>query len=451
MSEAPLRREIGLFGAVMLVIGGIVGAGIFANPATVAKSLHAPPMILLVWAAGGVLGLLGAFVYAELAERIPETGGEYAYLGQTYGKLVGFLFGWTLLLVVQSGGMAAVAIFFAEDFRALTGWNLPTPGIIVVMLGLLTFANCLGVKTGNETQSILGVAKIAAIVGLIFCGLFLVPHPKPLLHPFSDGPVSASLLESLGAALIPVVFAFGGWQTANFVGGEMRQPRHLAAALVIGVLAVTALYLAVNLACLNTLGAPALAATATPASDVLTATVGPVGGRLAAAAIALSTLGYLSQSLLTAPRVYYAMARDGHLPAWLARVSVRTHVPVAAIVLTGAWTAILALSGTYKQLVTFDVSMNFLFFALTGSTLFVLRARAARAGASGRAGFRVPGHPFTTLAFILACAVVVVASFRSEPERALIGYAILLAGVPVYYLPRLLRSQSRRPGGPDKG
>jgi APA family basic amino acid/polyamine antiporter len=440
LSSEPLRREIGLFGAVMLVMGGIIGAGIFRNPALVAKSLHAPPMILLVWCIGGVIGLLGGFVYAELAERIPDTGGEYAYLSKSYGPLVGFLFGWTLLLVVQTGGMAAVTKFFAENFNILTGWNVPEPVVIVAVLGVLTLVNCLGVKSGNETQSVLGVLKIGAIIALIACGLFLAPKPQPLLHPLTDGPMSSSLLSAFGAALIPVVFAFGGWQTANFVGGEMRKPSDLALALVIGVLGVTALYLAVNLACLNTLGADKLGHTDKPAADVLTATVGPMGGRLVAAAIALSTLGYLGQSLLTAPRVFYVMARDGYLIDALGKVSSKSHVPVRSIVLTGVLTGILALSGSYKQIIAYDVSMNFVFFALTTSCLFVLRARDKRDGVQS-GGFRVPGHPFTTIAFLLACVVIVVATHVAETRSALVGDAILLVGVPYYYVRRMFRRE----------
>ena len=204
---------------------------------------------------------------------------------------------------------------------------------MLTALGVLTLANCVGVKAGNGAQAVLGVLKVTAIVGLVACGLFLAPHPQPLLHPVLGRPADLGLVEAFGAALIPVLFAFGGWQTANFVGGEIRDPgRNLTRALVIGVLAVTALYLTVNLACLNTLGADALGRTLTPASDVLSRTVGPMGARLAAAAIALSTLGYLSQSLLTSPRVYYAMARDGFLFKGLGEVDARSKAPVAAIV-----------------------------------------------------------------------------------------------------------------------
>lgn len=436
MSSEPLRREIGLFGAVMLVVGGIVGAGVFQNPAKVAEILHSPSLILAVWAFGGVVAVLGAFVYAELASRIPDTGGEYAYLSKTYGPIFGFLFGWTSLLVVQAGGMAAVSLILAENFKVLTGWPIDNRITVAVVLGLLTLINCIGVKAGNEAQALIGVVKMVVIAGLVACGLFLVQNPQPLIHPILDRPVSVDLFKAFGEALIPVLFAFGGWQTANFVGGEIKDPgRNLTRALLIGVLLVTALYLAVNIACLNTLGAEALGKTQTPVADVLRVTTGAWGAKLVALAITLSILGYLSQGLLTAPRVYYAMARDGYLLDIFGKVSSRSQVPVAAILLTSVWTGLLATTGTYGDIVVYDVSMNFIFFGLTATCIFVLRRREAREAVAG-GGFRAPGHPWTTGAFVLCAVVVVICSHIANPKFSLIGDAILLAGVPVFYLRR---------------
>ena len=426
---APLRREIGLFGAVMLVMGGIIGAGIFVNPAVVARIVHDPGLMVLAWSAGGAIALLGAFVYAELAQRMPETGGDYAYLRDTFGPLVGFLDGWTTLLVVQTGGMAAVAITFAKYVQALTGLDLDARLLVVAVLAVLAGANCLGVKTGNGVQSLLGFLKVAAIVAMVTAGLILATDPKPILAA-SAHPSARVGVVAFGAALIPVVFAYGGWQTANFVAGEIREPRkNLARALVIGVLGVVALYLAVNIACLRTLGVDALSATLTPAADVLKVTVGPLGGLLAAAAIALSALGYLSQSMLTAPRVYYAMARDGLFFRRFATVSETSRAPAAAIILQAVWTAILALSGTYDRILSFVVSMNFLFFGLTAACIFVLRARDRRRGEPRGSPLGLIGAAL----FIVACAIVVISSFAAYPVNSLIGYAIMLLGLPAYW------------------
>src|SRR5277367_3150564 len=295
----------------MLVIGGIVGVGIFVNPAVVARSLHSPTLVLAAWSAGGLIALLGAFVYAELAARFPSTGGEYVYLRDTYGPLTGFLFGWTTLLVVQAGGQAAVAIIFAKNLNVLLGGALSERAVVVAVLAGLAAINCVGVHSGNGAQSLLGALKVAAITALVVAGLFFAPHPAFLRFAVpAASPIGA--LKLFGAAMIPVVFSYGGWQTANYVSGEIKDPgRNLTRALLVGVLGVIALYLLVNIACLRALGTEALGKTLTPVSDVLRLATGPAGAKLAAAAIALSALAFLSQGMLTGPRVSFAMARDG--------------------------------------------------------------------------------------------------------------------------------------------
>ena len=444
MSEPALKREIGLPSAVLLVIGGIVGTGIFVNPAAVGRLLHSPVLNLSVWAAGGVMAILGAFVYAELADRMPATGGEYAYERSAFGDLIAFLFGWTTLLVVQTGGMAAVALSFAKYFLVLFGHEAPAGGpdplantVSITVLVVLALINCLGVKSGNGVQTLLGVLKLVAIAGLVFGGLFLIAHPFPITHPVLDRPVSTDLYKAFGAALIPVVFAYGGWQTANYVGGEIKNPRrNLALALLIGVIGVIVCYLLVDIACLRALGPAGLGKTLAPASDVLQVALGPVGAKLAALAIAISTLGYLSQGMLTGPRVYLAMASDGLFFRQLAKVTEKSRVPAVAIIVQAVWCAILVLSGTYEQIVAYDVSINFLFFAITGVAVFVFRARdkSASAEARAQAGFRIPMHPLSTILFIAICLVVVANGFWSDARDSIIGYSILAAGVPVYFL-----------------
>ena len=426
-----LRVGIGFPSAVMLVIGGIIGVGIFVNPAVVARGLSSPLQVLSAWALGGVIALLGAFVYAELAARMPNTGGEYVYLRKTYGPLAGFLFGWTTLLVVQAGGMAAVTIVFATNLNVLAGGVLPERGVVVATLAGLAAVNCLGVKSGNGVQGLLGALKVAAIAALIVAGLFIAPQIgfKPAE---AQAAASTQPLKAFGAAMIPVVFSYGGWQTANYVGGEIRNPsRNLARAILVGVIAVITIYLLVNIACLRALGVQQLGATLTPAADVLRRATGPVGGALAASAIALSAIAYLSQAMLTGPRVYFAMARDGLFFRQVARVGDSSHVPVIAIVLQAVWTGFLALSGGYDQILSYVTSMNFLFFGLSASCLFVLRRRDRSAGRQTSA-YLAPFHPWTTGLFVLACAVIVGVSFWAYPVNSLVGYAIMLIGIPPY-------------------
>jgi basic amino acid/polyamine antiporter, APA family len=427
---AGLLREVGLFDATMIVMGGIIGAGIFINPYVVAQRLHTPVLILGVWIAGGVVAILGAFIYAELAARMPQVGGQYAYLREAFHPAVGFLYGWVLLLVIQTGGMAAVTVTFARYLLELTGWHLPERTVVVLTLAVLTLINCLGVKLGSRVQSALMVVKIGAVGTLIAAGLFLVKTPYPLLHPVLDRRPSLDLVTAIGAAMVPVLFAFGGWQTANFIAAEVKDPaRNLPRALLMGVAGVIVLYVGVNFVCVRTLGPQGLAATTVPATSVMRVAMGDAGARLIALGIAVSTLGFLSQSILTAPRVYFAMARDKLFFQSVARVTERTHVPVVAIVLQSVWTLVVALSGRYEQILNYVVSMDFLFFGLTGVSLFVFRRRKGPAPVEG---YRIPGHPFTTGLFVLACWLVVANTIYKYPRNTLLGMLILLLGLAAY-------------------
>lgn len=424
---AKLARQVGLFDATMLVMGGIVGSGIFMNPYVVAQRVHTPALIVGAWVAGGAIALLGAFIYAELAARRPEVGGQYAYLREALHPIFGFLYGWVLLLVIETGGMAAVTVTFARYLAELTGWRADERIIVALTLAVLTVINCLGVKLGSRVQSILMVAKIGAIAVLVGAGFWAARQPESFLHPVLDRPLGGGLLTGFGAAMVPVLFAYGGWQTANFVGGEIKEPRrNLSRALLIGVAGVVALYISVNVVDVRVLGSAGLAASRAPASDLMRHVLGSAGARFIALGIAISTVGFLSQSILTAPRVYFAMAEDGLFFRALGQVSPRTRVPVAAIVLQSVWTAVIAFSGRFDQILNYVVSMDFLFFGLTATCVFAFRRRG------GDAGYRVPGHPWTTLLFIAACWSVVGNTIYRYPANSLLGMGILALGVPVY-------------------
>ena len=418
-----------MFDATMLVMGGIVGAGIFINPYVVAQRLHTPELILGAWVFGGAVAIIGAFVWAELAALLPAVGGQYAYLREAYHPAVSFLYGWVLLLVIQTGGMAAVSITFARYFLDLTALHTPDWLVAIMALGALTLINCLGVKTGGRTQSALMVMKIIAIAALVVAGLVLAgKHVTTTTVAERDWS-----LTSFGAAMVPVMFAYGGWQTANFVAAEVKEPRkNLPRGLLFGVVGVVTLYTAVNWVCVRSLGPQTLAATSTPATAVMRLALGSAGARFIAAAIAISTLGFLSQSILTAPRVYFAMADDGLFFRAVGWLNSRTRVPVVAIVLQSVWTIVIALSGRYEQILNYVVSMDFLFFGLTATTIFVFRRRAAATGPS-IGGYRVPGHPVTTALFVAICWWVVGNTLYRYPQNSLVGFAILLAGVPVFW------------------
>jgi APA family basic amino acid/polyamine antiporter len=270
-----LARRLGLLDATMIVMGGIVGSGIFINSYIVARQIHRPVLILAAWAIGGWIALSGGFIWAELAARRPQLGGQYAYLREAYHPSVAFIYGWALLLVIQTGGMAAVAVTFARYFLEVTHLPIADRVIAVLVLGSLTAINCLGVRAGSTTQNVFMVVKMCAIAAIVLCGIIfgkgrldVTIAPPAVLAPWD-------LLRAAGAALTPIAFSYGGWQTASFMSAELRDPRRdLTRGLLIGVLGVVAIYLSMNFVYLRVLGPDGLAATSTPASTAMQQAVG---------------------------------------------------------------------------------------------------------------------------------------------------------------------------------
>lgn len=431
-SVAPkLARRLGLFDATMIVMGGIIGSGIFMNPYVVAQQVHTPFLILGAWAFGGLIALAGAFVYAELAERRPHTGGQYAYLREAYHPSVAFLYGWALLLIIQTGGMAAVAVTFARYFLELTHLNMSDKLVAIIALAILTLINCFGVRAGSTVQNILMVLKIAAIIMLVVCGIALSNNTGAVTNSsLLDRPASFDLLTAIGAALIPVMFSYGGWQTACFVAGELKEPKKdLPKGLLIGVLGVILLYLSVSFVCVYVLGVDGLMKAKTPASEVMRVVLGEKGAMIIAIGITISTLGFLSQAMLTAPRVYFAMADDGLFFKSVAWLHPRTLVPVVAIVLQGVLAIVIALSGRYEQILNYVVSADFIFFGLSATCIFIFRRRDRN-----ETKFKIPLHPFTTIFFIVTCWLIVAATIYKYPQNSAIGVLIMLAAIPVYFL-----------------
>lgn len=411
----------------MLVIGGIIGSGIFLNPAVVAKRVQTPGLTLAVWGIGAVIALFGALIFAELGGRRPLAGGGYAYLREAFGPLPGFLYAWALLLVIATGAAAAVAMTFAGYAVALLGVGPAAQRpVAAAALIFLTLLNIVGVRPAAWSQNIFTVLKLLAIAILV--GAALLAAAAPVTMPESAQP-EGSLLLLVGAALVPVLFAFGGWQQTNFVAEEMIDPeRNLPRALIIGVSVVAITYLLVNVAYLKALGVAGLAASIAPAADTMAQVAGSAGRTLIAIGIVASTFGFLNLVLLVSPRVYQAMARDGLFFASFARLHPRWRTPVTAIIFQGIWAVILLYSGTYGQLLDYVVFADWIFFGLTAATLFVLRRRDGERPAP----FRVPLHPVTTILFIVAAIYVVIGSITSNPRNALIGSGLLLAGVPVF-------------------
>ncbi len=424
--------RLGLFSGTMMVVGGIIGSGIFLNPAIVAQRVGTVGLTLTVWVLGGIVALIGAMVYAELGARRPIAGGGYVYLREAYGRLPAFLYGWVLLLVIATGAIAAVAVTFASYTAALLGLA-PTARVSLAVgaILLLSAINYRGVKPGAMTQNVLTLLKLGALALLIVAGLTAGPAPAAWEPPAQQ---TGGVLLAVGAALVPVLFAYGGWQQTNFIAEELiDRERNLPRALLAGVTIVVVVYLLANLAYLKTLGLSGLAGSSAPASDAMTAVFGAPGGTLIAAGIAVSTFGFLNLVILVSPRVYRAMAADGLFFPSLARLHPRYRTPAAAIVFQGAWAIILTLTGRYGDLLDYVVFGDWIFFGSTAATLFYFRARERRGLERSDVRFRMLWFPVAPIVFILAALYVVVGSVASNPGNAIKGTILIALGVPVYW------------------
>jgi APA family basic amino acid/polyamine antiporter len=427
----------------MVVVGGIIGAGIFINPYIVAQRLDTPALVLGAWLAGGVVALAGALTFAELGTLMPRAGGHYVYLREAYHPLAGFLYGWGLLLMIECGAIAAVAITFGEYTLRLVG-RPDASARVLAMLAIVVVAaiNYVGVRPGSRVLNALVVLKLVPLGLLIAAGLLLpvaaaggggagpgVPSPTGAFVPDSGG---AALLFAFGAALIPIMFSYGGWQNANYVAEEMKDPvRDMPVGLLAGTALVVAVYLSVNFVYLRTLGHAGLAGTATPASDAAGALFGTRGDFLITLGIAVSTFGFLNLTMLAPTRVYYAMARDGLFPEGVARLHPRFATPSVAIVVQTLWSTVLVLTGTYAQLVDYVVSADWLFFGLAGAALFVLRRKIPLAE-RGEGVFTTPAYPFVPGLFVAVAALILGSVIWTNPIRSGLGFGLLALGVPAY-------------------
>lgn len=437
-SELPARK-LGPLDATMIVVSGIIGSGIFINPYLVARDVETPFLILAVWGLGGVIAVCGAFVFAELATVLPRAGGQYAFFREAFHPLVGFLHGWSLLLIIQSGATAAVAVTCGAYLAQLGGWPHWTirPIAIALLLGLVVLHGS-GIKPGAIVINVITIGKTCAIAALVLGAFFVTRRSgltfDPLIPPRLHGP---GLISGVLAGLVPAMFAYGGWQNANFVVEEMRDPeRNLPRAILFGVAIVIAVYLSANVAYVHVLSAPALAATETPAAELARRVLGPWGADALSVLVIVSTFGFLNLALMTAPRVYYAMARDGLFFASVARISRRSQVPVAAIATQGILAAVFALFNAYGELVQYATFADWIFFSLAGVALLVFR----RTRPDAPRPYRAPLYPVLPLVFTLAGFGIVANTFIASPRNALIGSAIVALGVPVFFLWRAMAS-----------
>jgi APA family basic amino acid/polyamine antiporter len=416
----------------MVVIGGIIGAGIFLNPAIVAQRVHTTAFILATWIIGGAVALIGALAFAELGARRPRAGGGYVYLTEAFGPIYAFLYGWTFLLIINSGGIAAVAVTFARytvDLFAISPSYVKP--LAAALLVVLSGVNYLGVRSGSITQNIFTVLKLVALAALIFAGVFLARGGvSAAAEPAIQG---LGTVRALGIALIPVLFAYGGWQYQNNIASEIIEPeRTIPRAMIIGMFVVVAVYVLANVAYIRTLGPSGLATSVAPAADTMRRIVGPLGGSLMAAGIMVSTIGFVNSGILSAPRMLQAMAADGLFFRFASRIHPRHRTPSGGILIQAVWALTLALSGTYGQLLDYVVFGDWIFFGLIVATVFAYRRRDATAATPEQSTYRMPGYPLLPALFVIVAAFVVASSIASTPRNAALGILLIAAGIPAF-------------------
>jgi APA family basic amino acid/polyamine antiporter len=425
-----LERTLGFTDLVLIVIGTVIGSGIFIVPATVlAQSDGAVGTAMLVWLVAGILSLLGALTYGELGAANPDAGGLYVYIRDSFGPLPAFLYGWTTFFVISSGSLATLAVAFTGylgQFMVVT--PLMSKIIAVLVIVVIAAVNVRGTRQGSSVQNwSTGVKTIAILVmsvALLWRGDGLTNDVPVWPATFTPG-----LLSGVGLAMIGVLWAYEGWQYVTFSAGEARDAqRTFPRAIIVGTAVLIGIYLLANLAYVAALGPTGVQASQRVAADSVTALFGPAAGKLIAAVILVSMFSAANGLTLTSPRLYYAMSRDGVFFRKLAEVHPRFRTPAFAIIAGSAWSAVLAATGTFEQLLTYVVFSGWIFYGLGALSIFVYRRRAPDMPRP----FRVPGYPLTPVLFVAASAAIVLNTLFTQPGRALVGLAAVLAGIPAY-------------------
>jgi APA family basic amino acid/polyamine antiporter len=456
--ESGLKRDLGLLEATTIIMGSMIGSGIFLAPALIAAIIVSddlgPGMFVLIWAIGGLLTLCGALSYGELAAAFPRAGGQYVFLKEAFSPFPAFLYGWTIFLVVQTGLIAAVGVAFANYLGVFVPWvsqsnRLVSAGsfsfssaqlVAVVLVVFLTWINTRGVKEGAWVQNVLTIAKVGALAGLILAGILTSKGSWSNFQPWLPSAISGGVLAAFAVAMSKALFAYDAWNTVTFVAEETRDPvKTLPKALFMGTLGVTILYTLANVAYLHVL--PVDAAAAVPdqriAAAVAGVVFGPIGVSLIAAAILISTFGCDNGLILAGPRLYYAMARDGLFLKGAASIDPERGTPVRSLWYQALWTILLLLTGSlgtrgaqlYSDLLTFTSFASLLFNALTVAGLFVLRIRQPKLDRP----FRVPAYPIIPALYLAVAAFFLVFIAVGDPRNAGLGTVVMLMGVPVYF------------------
>jgi len=433
-TKIALPRVLSLWDVVMIVIGGVIGSGIFLSPSEIAAAVPVPLLMLAVWVVGGLLSFFGAVAFAELGAAMPEAGGVYVYLREAFGPLLSFLFGWTLFLVIDSGAIATLAVAFSHNIlpRFIDMSPLVKKLIAAAFVAFLGAVNYVGVRWGSRLQNWLTYIKTGAI-GLIVVAVFFFAKGRGSVSHFvepSPGSLDFGLLGAFGVGLVASLWAYKGWEAATYSAGEVKNPRrNLPLGILVGTVAVIAIYVVANLAYLYILPVGRIAASENRvAIDVMEIVSGPFGASLITFLILFSILGAANQNMLCSPRVYFAMARDGLFFKRIAECHPKYLTPHVSIIAISAWSVLLTLTGTFRQLFTYVIFGEWVFFGLTVAAVIVLRKKRPDL----ERPYKTWGYPVTPVLFILAALYIAVASLLSAFWNALAGLGIICLGIPAY-------------------
>ena len=425
-----LPRKLSLFDAVTLLVGTVIGSAIFVIPSLIAQRIAEPGLVVGIWVFSGLLVLCGALTVAELGTMLPQSGGLYIYMRESYGQFWAYLYGWTLMLVVFPGSIAALTstfLLYLQWFVPLTWWAEKALGIGLLLV--LAFVNTRGVKKGAGVQNLFTVFKVAGLVLLVGLAVITLRGSSANFLPILPERLSRGKLAAIGLSMVSTLFAYDGWQSVSFVAGEIRDPqKNIPRSIILGVLFVIAAYLGANLTYIFVLGQPSIAASERVAADAMSAMIGPVGATLITLAIVCSTVGTIAASILVGPRVFFAMARDGVIFPQLGTVHPRFETPANAIWAMAILAGLMTLTGGYEHLITMAGFANWIFFTMIAMSVVVLR----RKHPEWNRPYRVVGYPFTVLVFVIVSTVFVVNTLIESTLSSLMGLGLLLVGIPFY-------------------
>ena len=431
-----LAKELTLYGLIMVAIGSCIGSGIFVTPSQIAELIPSSSLILLVWALGGLVALTGALTFGELGALFPQAGGIYVFLREAYGGWLGFLYGWAYLIIITSGSIAVLSLAFSYYLSSIipmseTGMMITSITAIVVV----TILNVLRAKFGEIFSNIFTGLKIVGILIIILVG-FIFGDVENSFKTISFSTSSGAGMSAFGVALTGVLFSYGGWQHASFLAGETRNPaRNVPIAMITGALIVTVIYLLVNTGYMLLLPVEDIVSSKKVAADAVS-TILPFGGKLVAGIIAISTVGTMGIYTLSTPRIYYAMASDGLFFKSIAKVHPKFRTPIYAIILQSVWAILLLLFwGTVENLITYTVSVEWIFFTLAAAGIFIFRKKMKDADRP----YKTFGYPVTPLIFIGITTWFVINIMINKPLHMGIGFIFLLIGVPVFLVFRKIR------------